>query len=465
VESIPGDGRTLLPGFIDAHTHSWGDALERALLYGVTTELDMFGDPRFAASMRAEQQKPGGATQRADLLSAGTVVTAPKGHGTEYGRVIPTITAAAEAQSFVDARITEGSDYIKIVYGESTVFPTIDRDVLKAVIAAAKKRNKLAVVHIGSLRTADEAIAAGASGLVHIFADAPGDAAFARRAAESRAFVTPTLTVTESATGVLVKDARLSPFLSVTERASLSGSFPQRPNSKRDFANALAATKLLFDAGVPILAGTDAPNPGTAHGASLHRELELLVRAGLSPEAALVAATSRPALAYSLNDRGRIAAGMRADLVLVAGNPTANITDTRDIIGVWKRGVPLERLKAAADVPAAAATTTGLVSNFESAEVRADFGRGWVISTDARIGGTSSATMTIIKGGANGTGSALELAGTIGTGAPTPGPERCSFRERRPWRRSTSRTSRSWSSGRAATAPSIRSWCSQRAWA
>ncbi len=52
VESIAGDGRTLLPGLIDAHTHAFGDALERALVFGVTTELDMFTDHRFAATMR-----------------------------------------------------------------------------------------------------------------------------------------------------------------------------------------------------------------------------------------------------------------------------------------------------------------------------------------------------------------------------------------------------------------------------
>ena len=423
IESIPGDGRTLLPGLIDAHTHTWGDALDRALLYGVTTELDMFTDHRFAAGMRAEQQKPGGATQRADLLSAGILVTAPKGHGTQYGMVIPTIAAAAEAQSFIDARIAEGSDYIKIVYSDGVAFPSIDRDVLKAVIDATKRRGKMAVVHIGTLQTAEDAIAAGASGLVHIFADAAGDAVFAKRVLNARAFVTPTLTVIESATGTstgssLLKDTRLAPFISASERVSLAASFPSQPKAKRDFSKALAATKLLFDAGVPILAGSDAPNPGTTHGASIHRELELLVRAGLPVEAALAAATSRPARAYGLKDRGRIAPGTRADLVLVAGNPTANITDTRDIVMVWKRGVRLDRRQAPAEtVPPV--TTTGIVSNFESAEVGAEFGSGWVISTDSRISGTSSATMTIVKGGANNSGGALEVAGTLVAGAPS----------------------------------------------
>ncbi len=381
-------------------------------MFGVTTELDMFTDHRFVATMRAEQQRADGALGRADILSAGTLVTSPKGHGTEYGVQIPTLASAGDAQAFVDARIAEGSDYIKIVYDDGAAYgmqiATIDRTVLGAAIDAAKKRGKLAVVHIGSGQGANDAIAAGASGLVHIFADAPADATFVARVAATRAFVTPTLSVTESTTGVasgapLLKDARLAPFITVAERTSLEGRFPSRPGSKQNLAFALASTKRLFDAGVPILAGTDAPNPGTSHGSSLHRELELLVQAGLSPEAALAAATSVPARIYSLRDRGRVAPGLRADLVLVNGDPSRDITATRDIVSIWKRGVRLERAKApAATAAAPAATTTGLVSDFDaSADIRAEFGSGWQTSTDSLMGGKSTATLTVVQGGAN----------------------------------------------------------------
>ncbi len=430
VEIIPGDGRTLLPGLIDAHTHAFGDALERALVFGVTTELDMFTEHRFAATLRAEQQEPGRARRRADIFSAGTLVTAPGGHGTEYGLTIPTLAAAADAQAFVDARLAEGSDYIKIVYDDGGTYglkiATINKETLGATIAAAKKRDKLAVVHIGSRQGAEDAIAAGASGLVHIFADTPADAAFVQRVVASRAFVTPTLSVTESTTGVpsgasLVKDARLAIYINSQERTSLNASFPKRAASKQDLSISLTATKMLHDAGVPILAGTDAPNPGTAHGSSLHREIELLVRAGLSAEAALASATSVPARVYNLRDRGRIAPGLRADLVLVAGDPTRDVTATRDIVSIWKRGVRVERTKAPAVTSAPdAETTTGTVSTFETPEPRAEFGAGWQVSTDSFMGGKSTATMTIIKGGANGTSGALEVTGTLAQGAPFP---------------------------------------------
>ena len=173
---------------------------------------------------------------------------------------------------------------------------------------------------------------------------------------------------------------------------------------------------------MPILAGTDAPNPGTAHGSSLHRELELLVQAGLSPEAALAAATSVPARIYGLRDRGRIAPGLRADLVLVNGDPSRDITATRDIVSIWKRGVRLERAKApAATAAAPAATTTGLVSDFDaSADIRAEFGSGWQTSTDSLMGGKSTATLAVVQGGANKTRGALEVSGTIAGGVAYP---------------------------------------------
>ena len=103
------------------------------------------------------------------------------------------------------------------------------------------------------------------------------------------------------------------------------------------------AVRQLAAAGVPLLAGTDAPAPGLTYGASLHRELEHLVNAGLTPAAALAAATSASAKAFRLSDRGRVTPGMRADLLLVDGDPTKQIRDTRNIVAVWKRGVRVAR--------------------------------------------------------------------------------------------------------------------------
>jgi imidazolonepropionase-like amidohydrolase len=427
---IDGTGKTLLPGLIDAHTHSWADALTTALVFGVTTELEMFGDTVVARQRRAEQRE-GHATSRADLYSAGTLVTVKGGHGTEYGTTIPTLASAADAQRFVDARIAEGSDYIKLVYDDGrtygTSFPTLTPDMLRAAVTAAHARHKLVLVHIGDLAGARAAIDAGADGLAHLFVDHdPGDG-FGAFVAAHHAFVVPTLTVLMSIAGTggaapLAADPRFAAYLSRQDLAMMKQSFPRSPGRPEvSYAFAQAAVKQLRAAHVPILAGTDAGNPGTAHGAALHRELELLVQAGLTPTEALAAATSVPATIFGLADRGRIAAGARADLLLVGGDPTTDITATRDIVGVWKQGVPFDRGAIQASIAAAAAamarapagSESGLVSDFDDGSTAARFGAGWSVSTDAMAGGASTAEMVVVDGGASGSAKSLSIRGTI----------------------------------------------------
>jgi imidazolonepropionase-like amidohydrolase len=325
---IDAAGKCLLPGLIDAHAHIQSpEDLKTALAFGVTTYLDMFTLHTMAAAMRAEQNA-GKGLDRADLRSAGTLVTAPGGHGTEYGVPIPTLAGPKDAQAFVDARIAEGTDYIKLVKDDGSAFgfhrPTLDRETLAAAIAAAHLRKKLAIVHIATLQDARDALESGADGIAHIYAGPP-DPAIAREAAARHAFWVPTLAV-------------------ITQGCP-------KPEA---CAAAFEIVRQFKTAGVRILAGTDVPNPGTAHGASLHSELELLVKAGLTPLEALGTATSQPAAAFGLPDRGRIAPGLRADLLLVEGEPDRDIRATHNITAVWKLGVAAARgASVAPPIPAA----------------------------------------------------------------------------------------------------------------
>ena len=127
-EIIEGKGQTLLPGLIDSHVHIlYAQALEQSLAFGVTTVLDMFMDPELMATIKS-RQAAGENQNAASLFSAGVLITAPGGHGSEYGIEIPTIAGPEQAREFVDARLAEGSDYIKIVYDDgraySRIFPT-----------------------------------------------------------------------------------------------------------------------------------------------------------------------------------------------------------------------------------------------------------------------------------------------------------------------------------------------------
>ena len=431
---IDGTGQTLLPGLIDAHTHIFGSALQQALIFGVTTELDMLTDWQLAKRLK-EQQAAGEGEDMADLRSAGTAVTAPGGHGTEFGLSIPTINGPDEAQEFVDARIAEGSDYIKIMYedGKSTgrSFNNISKATLAAVVEAAHKRGKLALVHITTYQHARDAIEVGADALAHLFIDQMPNPGFGRFVADHQAFVVPTLTVRKSMTGTpdgasLIHDGSLAPYLSRGDVGQLQRKFqfPSRsPDIHASYTVTEEALRQLKAAQVPILAGTDASMPGTAHGVSLHRELELLVQAGLTTLEALTAATSVPARAFGLHDRGRIAPGLRADLVLVEGDPSQDILATRRIRGVWKRGmavdrhayrVRLEEEQREAELRSAPpGSESGLVSDFEDGRLRARFGFGWQVTTDSERGGMSTAEMRVVPEGAKGGKGSLLITGEV----------------------------------------------------
>jgi imidazolonepropionase-like amidohydrolase len=349
---IAGRGRTLLPGLIDAHVHLSDSAeadLRQSLALGVTTDLDMWnGGARFE---RNEQLRAADAPDVADVRTAGTGATAPGGHPTQMGGgSFPTIDDPADAQAFVDARIAEGSDYIKIIYDDLSSIgrhqPMLDKRTLKAVVDAAHARGKLAVVHILSEWQAKDAIEAGADGLAHLFTGATVSPDLATLAASHHVFVTPTLTVLFSDCGQpsgprIANDSLLRPYIRPGMRKQAAMAFPPTKGSRCEGTK--EAVRQLVRAGVPVLTGTDAPSPGQSYGASVHGEMELLVGTGLTPVQALTAATSAPARAFRLTDRGVIAAGKRADLVLVDGDPTRDITATRRIVSVWKRGVEAKR--------------------------------------------------------------------------------------------------------------------------
>ncbi len=432
-EVVDGSGMTLLPGLIDAHVHAFTpQMLEQALMFGVTTVFDMFTDEGFAAQMR-EEQAAGEANYRADMLSAGTLATVAGGHGTQFGLDIDTLEGPEGAEQWVADRIAAGADYIKVIIegGEEMDLDldTLDRETVTAIIEAAHAQDMMVVTHVQTLEAAQMAIEAGTDGLAHMFSDALPSQELIDQMVAQDVFVIPTLAVFQSI-GVddpvdtsLMDDERIAPYLTPTDLQSLQN--PYHGYEALSYANARDGVQLFHEAGIPILAGTDAPNPGTAFGASMHRELVLLTEAGLTPAEALAAATSVNAETFGLDDRGRIAPGMRADLLLVEGDPTQDIEATRAIQAVYKGGVRAdreaygERLALAREqAQAQAAELEGegplLVSDFESGDTSAAFGQPWEATTDAQAGGDSTAEIAVVEGGPEGSSHALEVTGTVG---------------------------------------------------
>ncbi|MEE4546629.1 amidohydrolase family protein [Streptomyces sp. V4-01] len=315
--TIDCEGAVLLPGLIDAHIHLQDvDTLAALAGHGVTTGLDM---ACFPPSLVTSLRRRRGLT---DIRSAGTPAVAP---GSPQSR-LPTFPASGvvngpdQALRFVQQRIAEGSDYIKIIVD----VPGLSEETVRALTTTAHAFGKAVMAHATYAATVDEALDAGVDMVHHVPLDTALTAAAAARYVAGGAISVPTLTMMEGfgALGI--------PGLS--------------------YAAAEDSVAALHRAGVRILAGTDSNlTPGIpvqpAFGLSLHHELELLVAAGLTTREALGAATYLPAQSFGLRDRGAIRPGYRADLVLIDGDPLADITATRAVRRVWAGGV---------EVPAAA---------------------------------------------------------------------------------------------------------------
>lgn len=316
---VDAHGGTLLPGLIDTHVHLVPGALVQSLNTGVTTVLDRFSTPDVVA--RAKDQAARG-SKVADVFSSGIGATAPGGHPSAMYPPFPTLSAPDEAEQFVAARIAEGSDYLKIFSGARGRWPSLGAETMTALTSAAHSRGLVVVAHVSSVADVDQVVSAGVDVVAHVPLDADLDPALVERIAEAGIAVGPTLATIENTLG---------------DRGGVA------VRGLPPYSRAEEGVRRMAEAGVPLLAGTDAPNPGTVFGESFHRELELLVRSGLTPAQALAAATSEPARVFGLHDRGRIAVGLRTDLILLSGDPLRDIAATRRIDHIWRGGVACDR--------------------------------------------------------------------------------------------------------------------------
>ncbi|TFC06941.1 amidohydrolase [Cryobacterium adonitolivorans] len=310
---IAGDGGTLLPGLIDAHVHiNTRKDLDALAAHGVTTAFDMASWPiALTATMRAEQGT-------ASTISAGVPFIGANGPHSHFGMPGDAIvTDPAGVAAGVAQRVADGSDFIKIVT-EAPGRGGPEPEIIAAVVEAAHAARLQVVAHASHLAAFIMSLDAGVDVITHVPTEAAIDQAVARRMVDEGRLAIPTLTVSQLLTS-------------------------KRPVPGQTYENALASVAAMHQAGVPIMAGTDSVNqPGVPFsiplGTALHGELELLVDAGLSPAEALRAATSTPAQAFGLDDRGAVREGLRADLLLIQGDPTSQIGATRNVRGVWIAG-------------------------------------------------------------------------------------------------------------------------------
>lgn len=415
-------GKYIIPGLIDAHTHTWGSALQQAVRFGVTTELDMFTQPTFVTQAK-QQQSDVADRQQADIFSSGILATSEGGHGTEYGINIPTVDSPEQALEFVKQRLAEGSDYIKIVYiqaNKKTPFTSISRDTLNALVKAAHQMNVMAVVHTSDYESAYHAVSAGADGLVHVFHDQLISNDLLLLMKQKNTFVIPTLSVISSmfgkaGTNFILSNSPLQDRLTPAIINQLEQSFDAHPSSKNALNIAQKNVQLMHQAGIDILVGTDAPNPGTAHGVSIHNEMQLLQQAGMPVLSILKAATSLPGKYFPVAKRGQLIDGARADFLVLSKNPMQSINNTQFIEHVYKNGYPINVNHTEASnikLPAKLADFKHDLSNQLTSNP-------FFSTSDDRFQGNSTANIKWQNIGCDTMGSAL-ITGSIGQSFPYP---------------------------------------------
>ena len=370
---IDGQGRFAIPGLIDAHVHlvhvlnlcgvAGEDVMPLYLAAGVTSVRSAGDETASAARVARFAEAHPEISPRvftcSPLLDGNPVIHAGAGRA---------VTDAAKVPAVLEDVRASGATTVKIYAGTG-------RAVGRAIINESHKRGMTVTGHLG-MYTAQDAVADGIDGLEHIwsvfnYVIPPEKAAEAghrgrvdfsnpictsliAEMAKRKTFVDPTLIVFRNM--ILLPDVpavrdhpdnalvpkRLREFWPVYLRQSScpqGGSLEQR---ERELQKYRELTGKLFRAGVPLLCGTDSPEPHVTPGYSLHQELELLVESGLPPAAALQAATLNNARALREEEKiGSIAAGKLADIVLLTANPLDDIRNTRKIEWVIRSGRPL----------------------------------------------------------------------------------------------------------------------------
>jgi imidazolonepropionase-like amidohydrolase len=382
-EIIDARGAFVAPGLIDAHVHF----SQTGWLDGRPDALDVRTDYPYDSTVAALRARPE-VFGKAYLCSGVTAVydvggypwTVAMARGTSSRIDMPRVAAVGPLLSTIDhwvnlpdmrqfvgmrddslvrATVREqrrmGSAAQKVWYLQRTdTLRQRDRTLLVAAGQEARAQKIPLIVHATQLRTAKEALEAGATVLVHSVETDTVDAEFVALARRNNVILIPTLTVREGYADVYLGRSPASRYpldcVDAATRAKLErplaesrrarqAAFVRGGSWERQRATLDENLRRLHAAGVRIAMGTDAGNPGTAHGPSVYREMEAMQAAGMAAPDVFRASTLTGAQAMGLErEIGSVEAGKRADVVLFDADPTVDIANARRIRLVVRNG-------------------------------------------------------------------------------------------------------------------------------
>lgn len=419
---IHADGETLLPGLFDLHTHlnssatgapeDFGKSLKDYLLCGVTTVNDYSVYGEMIAPLRNLEQT---GVLLGPKVNFAIRLGTPQGHGTEFGwgdYFTQEVSTPAEAHAAMARILPYKPDVIKVFtdgwrYDRIADLTSMNVQTLSAIVEDAHRAGLKVFTHTVTLAGAKIAAEAGVDSLAHGVGDALVDDELIKLMKQHHTAYVSTLATFEPES-LKSSSPRLMALLSPegrafeTRRAQRSSSEPDTAANMRRWHFLQQNIARLLAAGIPIGVGTDAGVGGTYHGWSTLHEMELLVSSGMTPLQALTAGTGvSAAIVGQSTDRGTIAPGKIADLLLVEGEPDKNIDDIENTRAVFLGGrqMDLQALAAAVQspepTPLPAHRVGSLIDNAERPDGRSNLDTMLINSTDP---GVDHSQMLFVRG-------------------------------------------------------------------
>ena len=363
-------GKTVIPALVNLHGHvgfqrgltyaaenytreNITDELRRYAYHGVGTVVSLGTDAGdLWREIRQDQQA--GTLDGARLYTAGRGLAAPNaGPGSTALRPSAAgVTSEEEGRRLVGELADQGVSFVKVwVDDRGGTVEKLAPAYYRAIIDEAHRRGLQVIAHVFYHEDAEDLVAAGVDGFAHLVRDREMDDALVAAIVAGNVLVMPNLGVSERARhaappawlGEALLAATVAPEVLERAAAGYAGRAADVPARAAQYARMERSLRKLHAAGAALVLGTDAGVQDHFPGFAAHRELELLVAAGLPPMDALVVATSRPALRLRLVDAGRLTLGTRPDFLVLDANPLDDITATRRIAGVYLGGAEVDR--------------------------------------------------------------------------------------------------------------------------